>query len=455
MHVSFFLPNGCIISKPFERKELSIMKKSFLTLSAAALLLCSCGASPAISSQNTSLSEFTGWTEESLKDPEESEIPSSVETSLSTEESKEESSWSKEEEGIIRSLLNGILIPNFGMTDYIFQYDEEMMTFEALGLVQEGDPTVYMATLQELGWDITYIDSTQLIVNYVFEDYSYDYLSLSLEEDQDGFALDIYGTYLASFSTWPEEDILLYSEYTGLTEGFPSLEGADAYVHYIQSYYGLFYVSVVECYGETVGLNTYLNYTEKLENNGYTYDDSLGAYDNGSVCVEAYYENGLITLYAYGYEEEPAWGENWVIPTPGEGVFDYSNEDQITTKGNQKSVWTSGNSTFTVEQGESTVYVGNTSPSKSFFSNPLRLYTKQVVTLSSEAPFSSVTFYVAENEKTDRYNLIDIELDDASWNVDLDAQTIELSFPSPATEYSFILTEGQVHLHYLVLNFAE
>ena len=194
MHVSFFLPNGCIIIKPFERKELPIMKKSFLALSAAALLLCSCGGSPAISSQNTSLSEFTGWTEESLKDPEESEIPSSVETSLSTEESKEESSWSKEEEGIIRSLLNGILIPNFGMTDYIFQYDEEMMTFEALGLVQEGDPTVYMATLQELGWDITYIDSTQLIVNYVFEDYSYDYLSLSLEEDQDGFALDIYGT---------------------------------------------------------------------------------------------------------------------------------------------------------------------------------------------------------------------------------------------------------------------
>ncbi len=435
------------------------MKKSFLTLAAAALLLCSCGGSPAISSQNTSLTEFTGWTEESLKDPEESEIPSSSETSLSTEESKEdskeESGWTEDEEGIIRSLLNGILIPAFGMTDYIFQYDEKMMTFEALGLVQEGDTTVYMAALQELGWTVVYIDSAQLVVNYVFEDYSYDYLSLTLEEDQDGFALDIFGTYLASFSTWPEEDILLYGEYTGLTEGFPALEGAEAYVHYIQSYYGLFYVSVVECYGSNLDINAYLNYIEVLENNGYAYDEQVEAYDNGTVCVEAYFEEGLITLYAYGYEEEPAWGENWVIPTPGEGVFDYSTEDQITEKGNQKSVWTSGNSTFTVVQGESTVYVGNTSPSKSFFSNPLRLYTLQVVTLSSETPISSATFYVAENEKTDRYNLTDIEVLGATWNVDLEAQTVELIFDEPMTTYSFILTEGQVHLHYLVLNFAE
>ena len=443
------------------------MTRRLFALTAASLLLCSCGQNPTISSQNSSESilsdsgqtSLSSDTKESLEpsvDPSIAPSEESLEPSVeSTQKSEEESGWTEDEEAIIRSYLNGILIPSFGMSDYVFEYDESLLTFEALGLVQEGDTAVYMAALQELGWTVVYIDSIQVAANYVFEDYSYDYLSLTLGEDKDGFALDIYGTYLTSSTQWPEEDILAYAEYTGLTEGFPALEGADAYVHYIQSYYGLFYVSVVECYGTSLDITAYLNYLEVLENNGYTYDDEVEAYDNGTVCVEAYFEEGLITLYAYGYEEEPAWGENWVIPTPGEGVFDYSTEDQITTKGNQKSVWTSGNSTFTVEQGESTVYVGNTSPSKSFFSNPLRLYTLQVVTLSSEAPFSSVTFYVAENEKTDRYNLIDIDLEDASWNLDLDAQTIELSFPSPVTEYSFILTEGQVHLHYLVLNFAE
>ncbi|MDR0935047.1 MAG: hypothetical protein LBM03_01920, partial [Erysipelotrichaceae bacterium] len=83
--------------------------------------------------------------------------------------------------------------------------------------------------------------------------------------------------------------------------------------------------------------------------------------------------------------------EHYIAPLPN-GVFDLSNENQLTTKGDQSSVWTSGSITMTVNKNTATVNVGNTS----YYSNPLRLYSGQeAIIASSGDAIASVTLTVS------------------------------------------------------------
>lgn len=75
--------------------------------------------------------------------------------------------------------------------------------------------------------------------------------------------------------------------------------------------------------------------------------------------------------------------------------FDFTIENQMTESSVNKAVWDSAGSTFMIEKGTSTVNVGNQNPTP-YFSNPLRIYAGQVVTIVSSlgATIEQVEFVV-------------------------------------------------------------
>ncbi len=428
------------------------MKYRLLTLLAASTLLFACGESSSSSAVSSG--------EASSQEAETSQGATS-QGATSAETTQAASGWTAAEAEIVKGVL-GVEVPNFGMTNYDFEGSVEEGYFEAIGTAVKTDINEYASALEALDFDVSVDVEWGELEGYIYEDdYSYAYVYISLAEEEDGsVSLDLYGSYFASVASWPEEDIKAYAEYTGLTDGIPAFTGAEAYVHYLGSYYGLFYYSVIECYGKDVSASSVDAYADVLTKAGYVYNSEYSSYDKGSITVSVEYTGTylMITAYDMGEEEEttseyssyvkPETSIPWDEPTAGSGVFTFADESMLTTKGDKKSVWTSGKVTFTVEQGTSTVTVGNTS----YYSDPLRLYTNQVITIDSEEAFTSVTFYVIEQGKATLDNLLGCV---APSGGTLSEGTLEstavLSFSSGVTSASITLTEGQVRLYYVVV----
>ncbi|MBQ7250412.1 MAG: hypothetical protein IJS37_03615 [Bacilli bacterium] len=381
---------------------------------------------------------------------------SGEEESSETSSSEHNVGWSEEEEAFIAKTLRGIELPSFGIHDYEFEAGEDY--FEAIGYIDTLDVEEMAGALEELGFAVTIDETYGDIEGYAFgDDWSYAYLYINFEEADEGFTVDIYGAYFESMPDWPSAKILEDAEYTGVSEEIPAYEGAEAYVYYIGSYFGLMYYSAVECYGDDITEQTALDYAGILEGAGFIYDEEYYCYVKGTTYVEVYVQDKCMSVMAYGYseEEEGEWGDKWVFPEAGEGIFSFFDESLLTTKDAAESVWTAGNSTFTVSKGTSTVDVGNIGSGKEFFSNPLRTYKNQVITIQSETPMSYVEFYVVEDEKSSVENLGYTEPSVGEWFVDEEAQTVILTFEEPVTEVSITLTEGQVRLYCAAITFAE
>lgn len=433
------------------------MKSRLLTLLAASMLLVSCGESSSsapTTSDSASDTSTTATTESSA-----TSSPTTTESSVTS--TSVAADWTADEKALIAEVL-GVDLPSFGISEYEFEGSVEEEYFEAYGLAGEVDIKVYGKALGELGFDVTYSQEGEALEAMKFEeDYSYAYVSVELYDSEDETTVDIYGAWFQSSKEWPAEEIAAYADYTGLVNGIPAFEGAKAYVHYVSSFYDLFYYSVVECYG--VASEQAETYGDTLLGAGYVYDADYGSYTLGGCEISVLYEEGVLYISAYdlGEEEEEStpgedWGQGWVAPEAGSGVFNFEDEAQITKKDPIQSIWTAGEVTFTVDKGESTVSVGNPTPEKSFYSNPLRLYTDQVVTIESEKPFSTIEFYAVEDNKASIFNLTDLdEPEGGLWDVDWEKECVTLTFEEAVTSTSFTLTKGQVRLFYVVTTFAE
>ena len=251
------------------------MKKSFLTLTAAALLLCSCGGTPAAS---------------------ETSNPSA------TSSSAKATGWTAEEETAIRDCLNGILVPSFGIFDYSFSIGVDGRSFSAAGYIYLGNGTNFAKTVKDQGWTVSGFSEAYVDATYSFDDYSYNCLSVNFPK-RDGGSLGltpilIYAEYRPSFASWPEEDIDAYAKYTGLeAEDFPPLEGAEAYVHYIIELPTKFF-TYVECHGESMDTSAKRQYEASLYEKGYSYNSEQKAYDNGVLYITTFLTEGCIVLGA-------------------------------------------------------------------------------------------------------------------------------------------------------------
>ena len=369
--------------------------------------------------------------------------------------------WTDEEKTIITGVL-GVEIPTFGISEYEFAGSIEEEYFEAYGLAGETDIRNINFMLSQLGFATNlYEEGNGLEGSKYTEDYSYAYIAIEFDDSEGETTVDIYGAYFHSTPEWPAEEIAAYAEYTGLYDGIPAFEGATAYVHYVSSYWGILYYSVVECYG--VSREESETYADTLTAAGYVYDAEYESYVLGGYEVYFEYSEGVLYITAYNLGEEESestpgedWGKGWVAPEAGSGVFNFADEAQITKKDAEQSIWTAEGVTFTVDKGESTVGVGNPTPEKSFYSNPLRLYTDQVVTISSAKPFTTLEFYAVEEGKASIFNLTDLdEPEDGLWDVDWEKETVTLSFDEAVTSTSFTLSYGQVRLFYIVTTFAE
>ena len=450
----------------FLEREPIIMKYRLIALLACSMLLASCGessssASSGASTDNTS-TENTSVVDSSAYEgsSHEGEASTTAEGTSSAEATSIATDWTDEEKEAISSIL-GVDLPSFGISDYTFEYSAEEEYFDAYGIASVVDLEDYEAALVPLGFQVTLYEENYALEGYIYdEDYSYAYLSIELEEGDDVTTVDIYGAFFRSSAEWPADEILAYAEYTGLVNGIPAYEGATAYVHYIGSYFGLIYYSAIECYGAPETAEE--DYGKVLTDAGFVYDDYLESYESATASVSAFYDSGVLYISAFGYEEEESisepgedWGEIWTDPEPGSGVFNFKDESQITTKGTEKSVWTAGEATFTVEKGSSNQDVGNPSADKSFYANPLRLYKGQVVTVASEKKIASIDFYCLEDGKSTVFNLTDLEEpEDGYWDIDWDKECVTLSFEEPVTSTSFELEYGQVRLQYAVVTFA-
>ena len=181
-------------------------------------------------------------------------------------------------------------------------------------------------------------------------------------------------------------------------------------------------------------------YSKVLTADGWTIDDS--SYDE-----DGYYAlKGDVELLYFSYDEE-FWLTVYaytgdVLPEPSElnpYCMDLSTEDNITGGKNANvTVWSTGLFNMTVAKGSSGTAVGN----GTFFSDPLRLYDKQVVSFSwsEEAPVA-IVIEAVEDGKAKVQNLLNSAIVGAS--IDHEDEFVTLTLNDDAEEV-VITISGQV-----------
>ncbi|MBR0294925.1 MAG: hypothetical protein IJQ67_03340 [Bacilli bacterium] len=181
-------------------------------------------------------------------------------------------------------------------------------------------------------------------------------------------------------------------------------------------------------------------YSKVLTADGWTIDDS--SYDE-----DGYYAlKGDVELLYFSYDEE-FWLTVYaytgdVLPEPSElnpYCMDLSTEDNITGGKNANvTIWSTGLFNMTVAKGSSNIAVGN----GTFFSDPLRLYDKQVVSFSwSEGAPVAIVIEAVEDGKAKVQNLLDSAIVGAS--IDHEDEFVTLTLNDDAEEVAITIS-GQV-----------
>ena len=160
--------------------------------------------------------------------------------------------------------------------------------------------------------------------------------------------------------------------------------------------------------------------------------------------------DNLINIEAYADEDEEApyfcidiYPISALTPQLDGSVISFLDEQQLTTKDAKKSIWTGEGFTFTVEKGQSGTEVGN----KNFFSDPLRLYTNQIIIVESLEPMDTVYFLVnSEAAKSTAEKLTGSTASVGTW--DNDGDLVSLTLPAETTKVTITLdgsASSQVH----------
>lgn len=183
-------------------------------------------------------------------------------------------------------------------------------------------------------------------------------------------------------------------------------------------------------------------YEQKLVEGGWTVTSSNGVYTaiNAELTIELIFEtnNALFSLTIDEYKTE--------------SNFDFTNEDQITTKGADVSIWTSGECTLTVTKGTSTTNVGNTS----YFSNPFRFYKGQIAKIACSSEFKIETVTIITTTKQYASALAGSTITGATAAIDAEiSNKVVLTVDPEASVSEITFTGSKVFISSLTVDYAK
>ncbi|MCR5348005.1 MAG: hypothetical protein K6E59_00115 [Bacilli bacterium] len=271
-----------------------------LSLGALAMGLASCQFIPSSGSNpQGDSSAYGSSTQDTSTDTTEASTPAPIPTG----------SWTEDEENLMKANLNGHVLPyveledreiNGSLANYIsiagtsldLTVAEIAEVYEKAGYEVETDdtdnPFSFAATLHDPG-------------------YSYLYVFGMGHEGQ----FEIEANYMFGSEEWPLDQLIEFSEYTGVPGDAIPVYGADGYVAYVTSdIFGITNYSAIECYGAEVNEESTNVYTRILIVDGWTIDDTYyeeyGEMDatKGDYSLTYYFLNDCFYIYASAEVEE-------------------------------------------------------------------------------------------------------------------------------------------------------
>ncbi len=296
----------------------------------------------------------------------------------------------------------------------------------------------------------------------IFPEATYFYITVAGGEDGG----DEGGEYESTIG-WPESFVNDYLDSYEVTSSVPKLEltGEVLYATFNDDYYFDDVYEYISLF--LVDEDVLESYKALLNAAGYTvqddseYEDAFQAYDaNFELMIDFYYysdediEGTFINIIVYAAEGGNGGGEV-TPPTDPENsaVFSFLNDTQISGGKNvDLTTWKSADSTFAVAKTGANENVGN----GSYFSNPLRIYGKQTVTITAggDKLIEQITFTISviNDSGKDSIDTL-IELLSESANYTSTPSSVTFAFASPVASVSF-QTPRQFRLDSLTLYFV-
>lgn len=285
------------------------------------------------------------------------------------------------------------------------------------------------------------------------------YFMISILEEKGGEIDDssVYDTLDAAIG-WPSDEIIaFFADYNNET-AVPSLvvEGETRYALVTDSVYYDPYMLIVlpgdSRVDEYVGILETAGYLieEDEEQAGYYYATEA----DEMVLVEvAYFEAGdgfpaatFVFLTPTEVIEAP-------VGVDGVATFDLTNENALIVKDGEQSVWSCSPVTMTIDKNDATLEVGN----GSYFSNPLRIYTKQTVTFAAdegntinsiEVTFATAAYLAVANSAAAWTNVSSLQVSGTNNLV------LIVTVLNPASPVVFAAS-AQVRVNNIVVNYSE
>lgn len=357
------------------------------------------------------------------------------------EETPSDSDWTEEEKSLMKKYLNGEVLPYFHLDGCSLYYDEmiETVTYSG-GKGTSLDTAKYAKILENNDFIIDEDNSDSTIGCYYYTKQFdlFDFYVQVYNLDEDDYCVesgDFYiDAYILTYSeTWDAELVETY--FPGTKDNLIPFE--DAYLYYFDEEYVEFGFLAVACYTEIETPS--LTYLETLKNsNKYSI-----SYSEEDAC---YYALALDKTHDLAFYDSIGDGALFVLITDGSyeeeapvstNTITFENESCLKTKTDTLAIWECEAGTFKVEKGSSSINVGNST----FYSNPLRIYAGQTITISVNEGYdvSSIEFDINKNAS----NL------DVSWSgatISIDGNKATLTFDENSSTASATVKE-QVRLN--------
>ena len=296
--------------------------------------------------------------------------------------------WTEEEKSLMKKYLNGEVLPYFHLEGCSLYYDEmiETVTYSG-GKGTSLDTAKYAKILENNGFIIDEDNSDSTIGCYYFTKqfdlFDFCVQVYNLDENYDcvesgDFYIDAY--ILTYSETWDADLIETY--FPGTKDNLIPFE--DAYLYYFDEEYAEYGFLTVACFTEIETPS--LTYFETLKNSN-KYSVSYSEEE------ECYYALALDKTHNLCFYDSIGDGALFVIITDGSyeeeapvstNTITFENESCLKTKTEALAIWECEAGTFKVEKGSSSINVGNFT----YYSNPLRIYTGQTITISANEDYN-------------------------------------------------------------------
>ena len=373
--------------------------------------------------------------------------------------------------------MDNVVIPAYEADLYVYEYID-FFTYSVYSEVADAAAAssitaAYAKALTDAGWVSDeyygiYLDPTeQVYVSFepeTADGKTYFVLTINIYYEDEPFEYD-------SSDAFPTAELLKFLNDIGYdgSGSIPAYESSNYGYEASQDEYGDYFmiISIGEDADEVFGLEA--DYAATLETFGFDVDDS----DYDDYGYYAYWEDGLALQF---FADKEAFGDFYFcvyvylddyvpsLPVGGEESFDEAVPGEESTIGfdtildlidvdaeeHAYAKWNNGAFSFTVQQGTSTINVGNFQEDGShFLADSLRVYASQAITITAEIPFASVAFSADGTKYANA--LAGATATAGAFTVD--DQLVTLDFEAPVTAVTITLS-AQVRLNDVSVTFA-